>query len=209
MTASGPTKTIDARGTHVSNDLLAIVVENLSDLAVGDTLEVLTEDFQAIDNDLRSWSAVTGHEIIAAGPAGGGLRFLLRKGQPLTTAHKLVAVVSSDRSTVLDAPLGFATAAAVEGLEVSVFFRGAGVRLLDKGYTPRRHLRRIFSRKRRRVRREDVFRLFDNGVDVYACALSMEDYGVTARDLLFSDIAVVEYPTIVKVMEEADIHIIA
>jgi predicted peroxiredoxin/TusA-related sulfurtransferase len=207
MTASGPTKTIDARGTHVSNDLLAIVVENLSDLAIGDTLELLTEDFRAIDTDLRSWSSVTGHEIVAAATVGGGLRFLLRKGPPLTTAHKLVAVVSSDRSAAADAPLGFATAAAMEGLEVSVFFRAKGVRLLDRGYTPRRGLRAIFSRKRRRLPFEDVFRLFDNGVHVYACALSMEDYGLRSEDLLFSNITVAEYPTFVRVMEEADIHI--
>lgn len=207
MTASGPTKTVDARGTHVSNDLLAIVVENLSDLAIGDTLEVLTEDFQAIETDLRSWSSVTGHEITTSGPAGGGLRFVLRKGRPLATAHKLVAIVSSDRPTALDAPLGFATAAAVEGLEVAVFFRGTGVRLLDRSYAPRRGLRSIFSRKRRRPLRDDVFRLFENGVDVYACALSMEDHGVTSSDLLFSNIIVAEYPTFVKVMEEADIQI--
>ena len=133
MTASGPTRTVDGRGTHISNDLLVILVENLSELAVGDTLELLTEDFPAIDTDLRSWSSVTGHDIVASSPIGGGLRFVVRKGPPLAMAHSLVAVISSDRPSALSGPFGFATAAAVEGLAVSVFFREAAVRLLDRG----------------------------------------------------------------------------
>ena len=209
MTAPSPTKSIDVQGTHASTELLETVAAALSDLEVDDTLEVFTDDFAALDTEMRSWSHVTGHELIAANPAGSSLRFLLRKGAPMPTVHRMAIVVSSDQPSLLGAPMGIAKAAALEGLEVSAFFRDAGVRVLSKSFRPRRRLRSAFSRGERQHPHHDIFRLYDHGVHIYACALSMEDYKVEPDDLLFSSIVIAEYATMVAVMEESDINIVA
>jgi predicted peroxiredoxin/TusA-related sulfurtransferase len=207
MTAPTPVKAIDARGIHRTTDLLEEVAAGLDELAVGDALAVLTDDFEAIHTDVDSWARVTGHELSSRTPHDGGIRYVVVKGAPRPTAHKLVAVISSDRPRAMASPLGFARAAVLEGLEVSVFFRGDGVRVLSKFFNPRRRFGDSFRRRPQPHPHGDVFRLFDHGAHIYACGISMEEHGMTPDDLLFDNITIAEYPTMVAVMEDADIHL--
>ncbi len=208
MTAPSPAKAIDARGIHLSTDFLEEVAGALDELAIGDTLAVLADDFEAIDSDLHSWAKVTGHQVLSTTPDDGGVRYLVKKGHALATAHKMVTVISSDRLREIEGPIGFARAAVLEGLEVHVFFRDAAVRILSKFFTPRRPLRDRLRRAKFAHPHGDVFRLFDHGAHIYSCGISMENHGITPDDLLFDNIKVVEYATMVAVMNEADIHIV-
>jgi predicted peroxiredoxin/TusA-related sulfurtransferase len=207
MTAPSPVKTIDVRGVHRTTDLLEEVAASFNELSVGEALAVTTDEFDAIDVDMRSWARVTGHEIASVTPDNGGVRYIVVKGSPMPTVHKLVAVISTDKPHDMASSLGFARAAVLEGLEVSVFFRDEGVRVLSKFFSPRRRFRDLFSRNRYPHPHGDVFRLFDHGAHIYACGVSMEQHGVTPDDLLFDNIVVAEYPTLMAVMGDADIQL--
>ena len=203
MTAPG----IDARGVHASTDILERTIEGLEEVAVGEAISVLTDDFEAIDTDVRSWAQVTGHDVKAV-VEDHSVLYTIVKAEARPTAQRMVVVVSGDGAQELETPIGVARAALLEGLDVSVFFREKSVRVLSKFFAPRRRLRERMARTRTPHPHSDVFRLFDHGAHIYACGLSMEEHGVTPDDLLFDNITVAEYATLVAIMKEADIHLV-
>lgn len=124
-------------------------------------------------------------------------------------------VVSTDGLTELLSPLGFALAAALEGMEVSLFFQGPAVRVLKKGYHPKlRGWFRPFSRFAESdlsdaghiPPQEKLRQMRQLGAEIYVCAPSMERFKVAGEDLIFDDIQVVEYLTFMAVMEQAGIN---
>lgn len=207
MTAPGPERTIDVTGIHRTTDLLEEVASSLQEVAIGDTIAVTTDDFEAIDTDIRSWARVSGHEVASATPQEGATRYLIVKGYAMPTAHSMVVVISSDDPAKMASPLGFSRAAVLEGLDVSIFFQDSGVRALSKYFNPRKRLGNTFRRNRYPHPHADIFRLFDHGAHIYACGISMEDHGLTPDDLLFDNITIAEYPTLMAVMSDADIHL--
>lgn len=52
--------------------------EAIKRLAVGQVLEMLADD-PASDPDMRSWTRITGHELLEVTHEGGVYRFLVRK----------------------------------------------------------------------------------------------------------------------------------
>jgi predicted peroxiredoxin/TusA-related sulfurtransferase len=218
MEATNPIKTVDARGTHISTHLLYEVVEELTTLKEGDTLELIADDFTALDTDIRSWCGVTGHHLVDSRPIGGGVRYVIRKGDPVPTAHRMAVVVSSHRLEDLLSPLGFAVAAALEDLEVSIFFQGPAVHVLEWGFTPQlKGWRRAFSPfARRKLERighdhphEKLRQLRELGGTIYACGPSLEQFKIAESDLVFEHVIIAEYATFVGEMDGADISIYA
>ncbi|NNF68618.1 MAG: hypothetical protein HKN01_02515 [Acidimicrobiia bacterium] len=214
MSLPAPVRTLDARGIQISTHVLFDVVEAFGSLNIGDVLEVVCDDFTALDTDIRSWSTVTGHPLIDAEPMSGAIRYLIRKAECAPTVHRMAAVISSDELTELLSPLGFALAAALEGLEVAVFFQGPGVRVLERGFEP--HLkgwRRVFSGAARRGLeksghdhpQEKVRELLELGGKVYACGPSLERFHILEDMLAFDDVVIGEYVTFVNELDGADI----
>ena len=126
----------------------------------------------------------------------------------LPVVESMAVVVTGDRPHEMATSIGLARAALLEGLDVSVFFRERGVRALSKFFIPRRSLSARLLGRRTAHPHGDVFRLFDHGAHIYACAISMEDHGITPDELLSDDITVAEYATLVRVMKEADIQLV-
>jgi predicted peroxiredoxin len=187
-------------------------------LEEGETLELIADDFTALDTDIRSWCRVTGHHLVDATPVIGGMRYLIRRGEPAPTAHRMAVVISSDGLDELLSPLGFALAAALEDLEVSIFFQGPGVRVLEWGFTPKlKGWRRIFSsfalsgleRAGHDHPHEKLRQLRELGGKIYACGASLERLGIAEDDLVFEHVIISEYATFVGEMDGADISIYA
>ncbi|NNC74855.1 MAG: hypothetical protein HKN93_05010 [Acidimicrobiia bacterium] len=214
MSLPTPVRTLDARGIQISTHILFDVVEALESLQIGDALEVVTDDFTALDADIRSWASITGHPLIDAEPAGGAIRYLIRKAECAPTVHRMAVVISTDELTDLLSPLGFSLAAALEGLHVAVFFQGSGVRVLERGFVPRlRGWQRLFSgTARRRLEKaghdhpqEKVRELLELGGTVYACGPSLQRFQVLEDMLAFDDVVIGEYVTFVNELDGADI----
>ena len=183
-------------------------------MELGEVLELVCDDFTALDTDIRSWATVTGHPLVDAESVGGAMRYLIRKAECAPTVHRMAAVISTDELTELLSPLGFALAAALEGLEVAVFFQGPAVRVLERGFMPQlKGWRRVFSGPARRGLekaghdhpQEKVRQLIELGGSIYACGPSLERFHVLEDTLEFDDVVIAEYATFVTELDGADI----
>ena len=59
------------------------VHDALSELDEGDRVELVTDGFTAIDNDLRAWCGASGNALVYSVTAGAAWRFTIEKGAPL------------------------------------------------------------------------------------------------------------------------------
>jgi tRNA 2-thiouridine synthesizing protein A len=74
---AAPDKKLDCIGLFCPMPVLK-VRQALTTMAVGQVLEMLADD-PASEADLKSWSARTGHQLLAVDRDGTVFRFLVRK----------------------------------------------------------------------------------------------------------------------------------
>ena len=130
---------LDMRGKTITTFIAYETLKQLGDLADGESLELLTDASEEIDNDIRAWCRTRGQELTAAGHTDGSQQYVITK-QPLRPSGKRYAAVISDAGLEeLLSPLAFALAAALEGSDVSLYFQGPAVRVLAKGFTEHLH----------------------------------------------------------------------
>jgi len=216
METATPKATLDGRGKSITTFVVYEAHQLLEGMLDGDRLEILTDDFEPFDSDIEAWCQATGHRLAESESNSGGLRFLVEKGTRRIQDKKLAMVVSVVGLEELLSPLGFALAAALEGIEVHLFLQGPAVRVMARGFRPKlRGLSRPFSRlaeagmsatghipplaKLRQLR--------SLGAKLYVCGPSMKHFKVTKEQLVFDDLPMVEYLTFMRVMERADIHL--
>ena len=207
---------LDLRGKTITTYIVSEASRELEDAQVGTVIELCVDASEAIDGDLRVWATMAGHELELASDAGEDRTYRLTKGIPEGVAHRLAMVISQDGLEELLSPLGFALAAALEGLEVSLYFQGPGVKVLTPGFTE--HLngaRRLMSRFARRglakaghVRaQEKVLRLAELGAHFYVCEPSIIHYRINPANLVIDEFRLAEYFTFTPVMQEADVQL--
>lgn len=207
---------LDLRGRTITTFIAFELHEALGPLHEGDRVELLTDAFTAIDNDLRAWSRTTGNPIVEAHTTGTAWRFVFEKGPPRRSPRSYAAIIQDDGLLELLTPLGFALAAALEGHEVALYVNGPAVRVLRRGYTPRlRGVGRPFSRfPRTGLERighvspqEKLRQLRRLGARIYACGPSMQHFKVAESELAVEGVIVAEYLTFMEQLDRADIHL--
>ena len=207
---------LDLSGRTITTFIAYEAHRVLEELAVGERLELTTDAYPPIEIDLRAWCRMTGHTLVDAHTTGLVWRFTIEKGEPVDSGRRFTAIVSDDGLLELLAPLGFALAAALEGLDVSLFFMGPAVKVLAEGHTTKLHgIARPFSRFPRNglaaaghvVPQEKLRQIQALGGHLYACAPSMEHFGVAPEELAFDDVIVAEYLTFMEQMAAADVHL--
>jgi predicted peroxiredoxin/TusA-related sulfurtransferase len=207
---------IDMRGKKITTFILHDAVMKLRDMATGEVVELVTDDFEPIESDVRAWCRMTGHKLVELKRDGGCQRYIIEKGEPKETEHKLALVMSNPGLEELLSPLAFALAAALASTEVYIYFQGPAVRVLAKGFRARLSgLSRPFSVFARRGMaktghippQDKLKQLKELGARFYACGPSMDHFGVKKSEFIFDDVTVSEYLTFMEVMKGADIHI--
>jgi len=207
---------LDGRGKTITTFVIYEAAQRLERMTVGDTLEVLTDDFAPFRADIAAWCQAVGHRLLTAEDTVDGLRFLIEKGTGRPKDTKLAMVISTDGLEELLSPLGFALGAALEGIEVHLYFQGPGVRALTDSYRPKLSgWARPFSRfaasgmnKSGHIPAQDKLRqLRKLGAHLYVCGGSLQPFKVEPEQLIFDDLPIVEYLTFMAVMEAADIHL--
>ena len=207
---------LDMRGKTITTFIAYETLQRLAGLADGDTLDLLTDASDAIDNDIRAWCHARGQELVAAEDTDGSQRYRITKG-PLRPSGKCFAAVISDAGLEeLLSPLGFALAAALEGSDVSLYFQGPAVRVLASGFTEHLHgPGRAFSRFARAgltraghlPAQEKLRQLRALGARLYACGPSMQHFKVAKGDLAFDGVTIAEYLTFIEAMAHADVNV--
>ncbi|MGE5292178.1 MAG: DsrE family protein [Micromonosporaceae bacterium] len=207
---------LDLRGKSITTFIAYETVRRLAGLADGESLELLTDASEEIDNDIRALCRTRGQELVAARPTDGGRQYAITKRPLRPSGKRFAAVISDPGLEELLSPLAFALAAALEGSDVSLYFQGPAVRVLAKGFTEHLHgVNRPFSRFARAgltkaghiPAQEKLRQLQALGAHLYACAGSMQHFKVAKTDLAFGDVTVAEYLTFMEAMARADINV--
>ncbi len=216
--ATTMSKTLDRRDKTIATFVVFDVAAMIESMGEGEQLELLVDDYPPLRADIAAWCTATGHRIVEAEDTSQGVRFSIERGPGRPRDTKLAMVISTDGLEELLTPLGFALAAALEGIEVSLFVQGPAVRMLERGYRPKlKGWARPFSRfaaagmaRSGHIRPQDkLAQLRSLGAQIYACGPSMEHFKVAPDDLAFDDVQMVEYLTFMAIMEEAGIHLYA
>lgn len=208
---------LDLRGKMITTFVAFEVASELGSAEVGERLEFLTDDHIAIVSDLRAWAASNGHRIIDSEAIGEGRRFVVEKGSVPEMGRSMALVISTDGLEELLSPLGFALAAALEGMSVDIFFQGPGVHVLQRGFQPKLSgwWRRPFSSFAARgmaasghIAAQDKLRqLVSLGANLFVCAPSLDRFEVSPDEIIFEDVPQVEYLSFMAAMKESDIQI--
>ena len=211
-----PHQAIDGRGKTITTHVVYAAAKQLEDMARGEVLEILTDDFEPFEPDIAAWCNATGHRLLTSEKTEHGLRFLIEKGVPKAKDTSLAMVISEGGLEELLSPLGFALAAALEGIDVHLYFQGPAVRTLARGNQPKlKGWTRPFTRfaatgmaKAGHVPAQEKLRqLRSLGAHIYMCGPSMDHFKVAKETLIFDDLPLIEYLTFMTVMEDADIHL--
>jgi predicted peroxiredoxin/TusA-related sulfurtransferase len=213
IAASAP---LDLRGKSITTFIVYETLRRLAGLADGESLELLTDADEGVDNDIRAWCRTRGQEIMAALRADGSQQYTITKRPLRPSGKRYAAVISNPGLEELLSPLAFALAAALEGSVVSLYFQGPAVRVLAEGFTEHLHgPSRPFSRFARAglikaghiPAQEKLRQLQALGARLYACAGSMQHFKVAKTDLAFDHVTIAEYLTFMETMARADINV--
>jgi predicted peroxiredoxin/TusA-related sulfurtransferase len=218
MTTVTAAVALDRRGKTITTFVVFDAATRLRAMREGELLELVTDDFEPFRRDIAAWCDAVGHRLVASMPTSDGLRFLIEKGPARATDASLAVVISSDGLEELLSPLGFALAAALEGMAVHLYIQGPAVRILTRGFQPKLHgWARPFGRfaaaglrKAGHLPAQDkLHQLRSLDAKLYLCGPSMQHFKVKPENLIFDDIPVVEYMSFMAAMKNATVHIYA
>lgn len=200
---------LDLRGTGMTTEIVARAINRLDVMSPGEALSIQVDAGEAIDNDLRAWCSATGNHLVRVDGDENSRIYVIEKGVAVSVVHRLALVVSSPEHDHLEAPLSLALAAALEDVDVSIFFEGPAVCLLAP--LPDR-TRSRFRRARSKAMGEahgQLQQIHDLGGHLYVSERALAEFELTEAELAFARIIHAEYLTFLPVMEEADIQLLA
>jgi predicted peroxiredoxin/TusA-related sulfurtransferase len=209
-------KSLDRTHRTITTFAVYDAAAELAAMDEGEVLELVTDEFEPFLQDVSAWCEATGQVLLSKEVVDGAYRFLIEKRSPKVHDSKLAMIISDAGLEELLSPLGFALAAALEGIEVHLYFQGPAVRVLAKGYRPRlKGWGRPFTRfaaagmaRSGHIAAQDKLRQLRNlGAHIYVCGGSMPHFKVRPQDLAFDGLPIVEYLTFMAVMEDADIQL--
>lgn len=209
-------RSIDMRGKTITPFILYYAVKNLKDMQEGEVLEVSTDKFEAIENDIHAWSRMTGNRLLEMETGNNFQRYFIKKVNLKKPDRKLAMIISDPGLEKLLSPLGLALSAALSGTDVYLYFQGPATRVLKKNFKAKLSgIQKPFSSFARKEMakaghlppQDKLQQLKELGARIYICGGSMDPFGVKKSDLIFKDVIVAEYLTFLEIMDKADIHI--
>ena len=86
---------LDRTGRTITTFVVFDVAAELRGMAEGDVLELVTDDFEPFESDIRAWCESTGHVLIGSEAIGESRRFLIEKGSILPNDKACALVISA------------------------------------------------------------------------------------------------------------------
>ncbi len=216
MSALDAAATVDLRGRSITTFIAHEAASRLAGMEEGETIRLRLDAYEPITADLAAWCRMTGHSLVDVTRSGDDVIATVAKGPPSPHRTRLAAVISSCRLDELISPLGFALAAALEGIHVDCYLQGPAVRILKRGYRPKlsgaaRPFSFLAGRSLERAGhippQAKLRQLHELGGAIYLCGPSLDRFRVRRDDLVIEGLPVVEYLTFMEVMERADVHL--
>ncbi len=216
MEALDAAATVDLRGRSITTFIAHEASSRLAGLEEGEVLRLRLDAYEPIITDLAAWCRMTGHALVDVMRREDETIAVVAKGSPTPHRTRLAVVISTNRLDELISPLGFALAAALEGIHVDCYLQGPAVRILKRGYRPKlRGAARPFSffagrdleRAGHIPPQAKLRQLHELGGDIYLCGPSLDRFRVRPDDLVIAGLPVVAYLTFMEVMERADVQL--
>jgi len=211
--------TVDARSSLKSYMAAFSALKALAHRNNETVIELMIPDNKGILHDISTWCETTGNELISS-EAGdeGEMRCLIQKGEQKRSEKKMVVVVSTAGLESVCYAFDKAIAGAVLGMDVSVCFEGAGVRLLKKGYKCQLSgfWGRLFTGKVEKVMEDEIgwplpgeaIQILEElGASFYACGPSMIGYEIREEELAVKNIIVAATITWVDLLSKSDVQV--
>lgn len=101
-------RSIDMRGKTITPFIVYYIVKNLKDMQKGELLEVNTDRFEAIENDIGAWARMTGFPLEKIETGDEYQRYYIRNIETAETEKKLAMIISNPGLEMLLSPLGLA-----------------------------------------------------------------------------------------------------
>ncbi|MDH3249013.1 MAG: DsrE family protein [Acidimicrobiia bacterium] len=209
-------RSVDGRGKTITTFVVFAAATELERMAEGEELELLTDEFEPFEHDIKAWCLRGGHVLRISESIAEGHRFVIEKGSARRPGSSLAMVISTAGLEELLSPLGFALGAALEGVDVHLYFQGPAVKVLTDGFQPRlKGWGRPFTRFAAKgmansghvAAREKLDQIRQLGGRLYLCGGSIPYYKVSREDVIYPDVPVIEYLSFVPIMEQADIQL--
>ncbi len=209
-----PLASIDVRGRTISTFVVYEAISRLRGMSEGEILEIVAEPFSPLDSDIAAWCRITGHRLVGTSRQADRHVFQVQKAAPAAGERQRLALIVSEAGLEeMLSPLAFALAAALSGDLVHIYFQGPAVRVLKRGFREKlsglmrpfsAFARRSLARQGHVPPQEKLRQLRELDARFYACAGSMEHFGVSADEFIFEDVTVCEYLTFMEVIRSAD-----
>ncbi|MDH3247906.1 MAG: hypothetical protein OEQ47_03050 [Acidimicrobiia bacterium] len=209
-------RSVDGRGKTITTFVVFSAATELEKMTESEELEVLTDEFEPFEHDSEAWCLRRGHVLRKSERTSEGHRFVIEKGSASRPGTSLAMVISSAGLEELLSPLGSALGAALEGVDVHLYFQGPAVKVLTTGFQPRlKGWGRPFTRfaaagiaKSGHVPpREKLDQIRQLGGRLYLCGGSIPYFKVRREDVIYPDVPIIEYLSFVPIMERADIQL--
>lgn len=216
MQTIGITRSLNRTGKDITTYAVFDADSELRTMSDGEVLELLTDGFEPFLHDVEAWCEATGQILRSTEKVAAGYRFLIEKRARVSRDTTLAMVISDAGLEELLSPLGFALGAALEGIDVHLYFQGPATRVLTKGFRPRlKGWSRPFSRfaltgmaKSGHIPPQEKLRQLQSlGAHLYLCGGSLHHFKVAPEDVAFDDVAIIEYLSFMSIMESADIQL--
>jgi predicted peroxiredoxin/TusA-related sulfurtransferase len=206
---------LDFSGKTISGFIIVKLSEKLDVLQINESVKIKTENYKAIQQDLYSWSRMSGNKIVLIDNNQQNLTFEVTKLVDKINKGKSFSIIVSDKGLEeLLSPLGFSVGAAMSGYQVNIYFQGPAVKVLEKGFKEKlKGFNSIFSGFARsglvkigHSPAQNKLRILEKyGAKFYVCQPSMEHFNLKEKDIAFSNIVICEYFTFLEVLEKSDI----
>jgi predicted peroxiredoxin len=205
---------LDLSGKKISTYIIYNVIEYFKNKQPGDKVNVKTDNYEAIKNDLASWSRMTGYPVRCVETKDDYLIYEFIKGEKINKNKKLAMVISEAELGKLISPLGLAICCVLSGYDVNIYFQGPAVRTLSKGFKEKLPgFSSIFSgfarsglEKMGQIPAQQKLKVLQElGAKFYVCQPSMDHFGVKEKDIVFNGIIICEYLTFLDILNSADL----
>jgi predicted peroxiredoxin/TusA-related sulfurtransferase len=209
-------RSLDMRGKTVAVFIIYHARKAPADMQDGQVLELVTDDYDAVNSDIRAWCRTTNQKLLQTEPGPGLLRHYIEKAPFKSSGKKLAMIVSNPGLEELLTPLGLALTAALSGNEVHLIFQGPAVRVLKQGFSAKLSgwswpfsgfARDGMANAGHLPPQEKLAQLRELGAKLYTCGPSMDHFGVTRSELAYSDVIVGEYAVFLEAIAGADVTI--
>ncbi|PVH69433.1 hypothetical protein DL98DRAFT_522188 [Cadophora sp. DSE1049] len=210
---------VDARHSTSSPTILALLLQKLSPLNPEDMIELATKNNKGLFRDICLWCERTGNQLVTSEHTSEDedIHFIMQKGQERSRSKKMVAVMSTANLGAVVGVLEKAVGGCVLGMDVSLFFDGTGVRLLQTGYRARcpgifgrfrtNKVDMALKRQGRLLPKGAIEMLEELGANFFVCGPSLETFGVQEAEISVAKYDVVSGVTLADLLSRGDVNL--